>query len=376
MTDRAAPIAVMTSGASGPYQVLVGRGLLGSLAALLEEYSPAHRYALVSDSNVAALYGESTILQLKDAGLSADLFTFEAGERSKSRTTWSELTDRLLHAGFGRDSCLIAMGGGVTGDLGGFVAATYMRGIPVVQVPTSLVAMIDASIGGKTGVDVEAGKNLVGAFHAPNLVVADPDVVATLPKVERAQGMIEAVKHGAILDDAYFDELDREMPALLDGDAASLERAVARSVEIKSAVVSEDEREAGRREILNFGHTLGHAIEAACSFRVPHGTAVACGMVLEAHLGVSLGVTGPAVVERLEQVLGRVGLPIGIPDGAAPNDIMTYLASDKKVRHGRTRFVLLSRIGAVHFADGSWSQAVDRDAVLGLVNAFVQPSRG
>ncbi len=369
MTDRAAPIAVMTSGASGPYQVLVGRGLLGSLAALLEEYSPAHRYALVSDSNVAALYGESTILQLKDAGLNADLFTFEAGERSKSRATWSELTDRLLRAGFGRDSCLIAMGGGVTGDLGGFVAATYMRGIPIVQVPTSLVAMIDASIGGKTGVDVEAGKNLVGAFHAPNLVVADPDVLASLPRVQRAQGMIEAVKHGAIMDDAYFDELDREMPALLDGDADSLERAVARSVELKSAVVSEDEREAGRREILNFGHTLGHAIEAACSFSVPHGTAVACGMILEARLGTSLGVTDPEVVERLEQIVERVGLPIGIPDGAAANDIMTYVASDKKARHGLMRFVLLSRIGAVHSADGAWSQPVDEDAVSSLVSS-------
>ena len=371
MTDMAAPIAVTTSGARGPYEVLVGRGLLGSLAPLLEEYAPAHRYALISDSNVAELYGESTILQLKNAGLSAELFSFEAGERNKSRLMWSELTDRLLHAGFGRDSCLIAMGGGVTGDLGGFVAATYMRGIPVVQVPTSLVAMIDASIGGKTGVDVEAGKNLVGAFHAPNLVVADPNVVATLPRAERAQGMIEAVKHGAIMDEAYFDELDREMGALLDGEASSLERAVARSVELKAAVVSEDEREVGRREILNFGHTLGHAIEAACSFRVPHGTAVACGMILEARLGVSLGVTGRAVVERLEQVLGNVGLPIGIPDGAAPDDIMTYLASDKKVRHGRTRFVFLSGIGAVHFADGSWSQPVDEDAVLGLVNAFV-----
>ena len=368
MTDQAAPIAVTTSGARGSYEVLVGRGLLGSLAPLLEEHAPAHRYALVSDSNVAELYGESTILQLRDAGLSAELFSFEAGERNKSRRTWSELTDRLLHAGFARDSCLIAMGGGVTGDLGGFVAATYMRGIPVVQIPTSLVAMIDASIGGKTGVDVEAGKNLVGAFHAPNLVVADPDVVATLPKVERAQGMIEAVKHGAIMDEVYFDELDREMPALLGGDIASLERAVARSVELKSAVVSEDEREAGRREILNFGHTLGHAIEAACSFRVPHGTAVACGMILEARLGVSLGVTDPLVVERLEQVLGRVGLPLGIPDGAAPNDVMTYLASDKKVRHGRTRFVLLSGIGAVHFADGSWSQPVDENSVSDLLN--------
>ncbi len=374
MTDKVTPFSVTISGASGPYRVLVGRGLLDSLASLLEEYAPAHRYALVSDSNVAPLYGEPTILRLKDAGLNAELFTFEAGERNKNRTTWSDLTDRLLAAGFGRDSCLIAMGGGVTGDLGGFVAATYMRGIPVVQVPTSLVAMIDASIGGKTGVDVGAGKNLVGAFHAPNLVVADPDVVATLPRAERAQGMIEAVKHGAIMDEAYFTELEREMQAILDGEAAPLERAVARSVELKSGVVSEDEREAGRREILNFGHTLGHAIEAACSFRVPHGTAVACGMILEARLGVSLGVTDPDVVERLERVVESVGLPTGIPEGAAPGDIMTYLASDKKVRHGRTRFVLLSRIGAVHVADNSWSQPVDESTVVDLVNAFV--SRG
>ncbi len=364
------PVSVTTSGGSGPYKVLVGRGLLGSMASLLEEYAPAHRYALVSDSNVAPLYGESTILRLKDAGLKAELFTFEAGERNKNRNTWSDLTDQLLRAGFGRDSCLIAMGGGVTGDLGGFVAATYMRGIPVVQVPTSLVAMIDASIGGKTGVDVEAGKNLVGAFHAPNLVVADPEVVATLPRAERAQGMIEAVKHGAIMDDAYFTELERDMRAILDGEAGPLERAVARSVELKSAVVSEDEREAGRREILNFGHTLGHAIEAACSFSVPHGTAVACGMILEARLGVSLGVTSPDVVEQLERVVGSVGLPTGIPEGAAPEDIMTYLASDKKVRHGRMRFVLLSQIGAVHVADGSWSHPVDEETVLNLVNAF------
>jgi 3-dehydroquinate synthase len=257
----------------------------------------------------------------------------------------------------------------VTGDLAGFVAATYMRGIPLVQVPTSLVAMIDASIGGKTGVDVEAGKNLVGAFHPPNLVLADPELVATLPRAERAQGMIEAVKHGAIMDEAYFTELEREMPAILDGEAASLARAVARSVELKSAVVSEDEREAGRREILNFGHTFGHAIEAACSFRVPHGTAVACGMILEARLGASLGVTGPDVVERLEQAIGRVGLPSSMPDSAAPDDILTYLASDKKVRHGQTRFVLLSEIGAVHPADGSWSHPVEEDVVSDLVNS-------
>ena len=354
----------------GAYSVLVGRGLLRSLGELLKEHAPAHRYAVVSDSNVAALYGDSTRESLRNCGLDAELFNFAAGERHKIRSTWEELTDRLLNSGFGRDSCMVALGGGVTGDLAGFVAATYMRGIPVVQVPTSLVAMVDASVGGKTGVDVAVGKNLVGAFHPPLLVLADPDVVETLPKAERAQGLIEAVKHGVIMDSAYLDALDREVPQILAGEPAAVERAVLRSVALKAEVVSADEREAGRREILNFGHTLGHAIEAASSFGVSHGTAVAGGMVLEARLGAAMGVTVEGASERIEEVIDNVGLPRGLPEGAAPTEIMSYLALDKKVRDGRSRFVLISQIGMVYHAHDSWSHPVEEHLVLEVLDSF------
>jgi 3-dehydroquinate synthase len=307
---------------------------------------------------------------MRASGLAADLFSFPAGERHKTRDHWADLTDGLLEGGFGRDSCVVALGGGVVGDLAGFVAATYMRGVPVVQVPTSLVAMVDASIGGKTGVDVDQGKNLVGAFHAPNLVVADPEVIRTLPRDERAQGLVEAVKHGAIMDRSYLEDLELNMPALLDGEVEAIERAVARSVEIKAEVVSADERESGRREILNFGHTLGHAVEGVSAYGVPHGTAVAMGMSMEARLGQTLGVTEKGVAEHLSRIAGTLGIGLALPGGAAPSEIMSYLGLDKKARHGRPRFVFLSRIGTVHRAGNSWSQTVDEDLVLDLLTSM------
>ena len=362
--------AVRSRGRATDYRVLVGRGVLRSLPDLLREHAPAHRYALISDSTVAELHGEAVLDGLRGSGLAAELFRFPAGERHKTRAQWTSLTDGLLASGFGRDTCVVALGGGVVGDLAGFVAATYMRGVPVVQVPTSLVAMIDASVGGKTGVDVEHGKNLVGAFHAPKLVVADPEVTRTLPRSERAQGLVEAVKHGVIMDRPYLDELERDMPALLDGDVGSVERAVARSVELKAEVVSGDERESGRREILNFGHTLGHAIEGASAYRMPHGTAVAVGMWLEARLGERLGVTEPGAAERLGRIAEALEVNLELPDGAAPSEIMDYLGVDKKARLGRPRFVLLSRVGSVHRSGDSWSQPVDEDVVLGLLNSM------
>ena len=363
--------SVRRGGHASEYRVLVGSGLLASLPDLLREHAPAHRYAVISDSTVAELYGNAVLESMRGAGLGVELFSFPAGERHKTRTHWANLTDGLLKGGFARDSCVVALGGGVVGDLAGFVAATYMRGVPVVQVPTSLVAMIDASIGGKTGVDVEEGKNLVGAFHAPNLVVADPELIQTLPREERAQGLVEAVKHGAIMDGLYLDELERDMPALLDGEVGPVERAVARSVELKAEVVSADERESGRREVLNFGHTLGHAIEGASAYGVPHGTAVAVGMSLEARLGERLGVTERGVAERLDRIAGILEIGLLLPGGAAPREIMTYLRLDKKARLGRPRFVLLSRIGMVHRADDSWSQPVDENLVLELLNSMV-----
>jgi len=345
--------------------VLIQEGLRHRLPELLGAHAPAHRYAVVCDANVEPLYGREAVDACRRAGLTADLFAFPAGEAHKTRKQWSILTDRLLEAGLGRDAAVVAVGGGVTGDLAGFVAATFMRGIPIVHVPTSLVAMIDASVGGKTGVDVRAGKNLVGAFHPPRAVLVDPETVATLPERERAQGLAEAVKHGAIADAAYFEDLVRESRSLLAGDAAITARAVARSVMIKARVVSEDEREAGIRQILNFGHTYGHALEAALSYRVGHGTAVAAGMVLEARLGERAGVTEAGTARRLEDALRAFGLGDLPRVPESPRAMMTRLARDKKARAGEVRFVLLERIGVV--AGPEWSRPLPERLVSSVV---------
>ena len=267
------------------YDIRIGRGLLAELPALLSSAAPATRYAVVTDSTVEQRCGRDLAGRLAAAGLAVDLVSFPAGEWNKTRDTWAALSDRLLAARLGRDSAVVALGGGVVGDVAGFVAATYLRGIPWVQVPTTLLAMIDSSIGGKTGVDVPLGKNLLGAFHQPRLVVADLEVLGTLPAPQLAAGMAEAIKHGVIADAEYFELLEREQPAIAVKDLAVLERVVSRSVEIKAGVVSADEREAGRRAVLNFGHTIGHAIEATSGYAVLHGEAVAIGMALEARLG-------------------------------------------------------------------------------------------
>lgn len=350
------------------YSVLVGAGLLRTLPGLLAEHARAHRYGLIADATVADLHGRALHRELEAAGVSCEMLTFPAGEASKNRASWGQLTDGLLAAGIGRDGAVLALGGGVTGDLAGFVAATYLRGIPVVQLPTSMVAMVDSSIGGKTGIDVPSGKNLVGAFHPPRLVVADTATLATLPRAERAQGLVEAIKHGAILDRAYLDRLEEELDALLDAAPAETSDAVLRSVEIKARVVTEDEHEAGLREVLNFGHTIGHALEAAADFQLPHGTAVAMGMVLEARLGEELRITRPGTADRLARLLARLALPLAAPQRLDVGAVLGFTRADKKARQGRARYVLIEELGAVSRDEGGrWSRDVpDRvvEAVL------------
>lgn len=362
---RAERVQVRTQD-GGSYPVLVGRGLIPELPGLLGRHAPAHRYALVGDERVMGLHGGAIRERLAEAGLRVDVFDFPAGEEHKTLEQWSRLTHGLLDAGVGRDGCVLALGGGVSGDLAGFVAATYMRGLPVVQLPTSLVAMVDSSVGGKTGVDVPQGKNLVGAFHQPRLVVADTELATTLPRSERSQGLAEAVKHGAILDSQYLGDIEANASDLLAGEPASTVRMVARSVEIKAGVVSRDEREGGLREILNFGHTLGHGLEAASDYGLPHGSAVAMGMVLEARLGEELGVTGRGTAHRLASALQAVELPVQPPSGLDIGRILAHLKVDKKVREGRPRFVLLAELGRVEGPreDGtSWSRPVSLDRV-------------
>lgn len=344
------------------YDVVVHAGAFLDLAAHVTAAAPAAAYAVITPDTLADSHGDRVVRMLRAAGLSTTVLTFPDGEPHKTRQTWAALTDRMLELGFGRDSCVIALGGGVTGDLAGFVAATYMRGVPFVQLPTTLLAMIDASVGGKTGVDTPAGKNLVGAFHAPRIVIIDPAELATLPHVELRSGLAEAVKHGAVLDAEYFGWIGENVDALLALHAAALEHLITRSIELKADVVSEDPHEAGLRAILNFGHTVGHALERSSGYGLAHGPAVATGMCIEAALGEAVGVTRAGTARVLAQLLGRLGLPTHA--AADPDELIRAIRIDKKARRAVPRFVLLREVGACARADhGAWTHQVDEDVL-------------
>jgi 3-dehydroquinate synthase len=323
----------------------VGRGALDRLRDDLLAHPPGRPVIVVSDSNVAPLYGEPLRRRLVDGGLDAHLCTFQAGEANKTRETKAALEDRLLELTVGRDTALVAVGGGVTGDLAGFVAATWHRGVPVVQVPTTLLAMADAALGGKTAVDAPGGKNLIGAFHQPLAVWADVSTLATLPEDELRAGFAEVVKAAVIADSGLFRWLEESAGALLGRDGEALEHVVERCLRIKARVVARDEREAGRRAVLNFGHTVGHAIEAASGYRVRHGHAVAIGMAAEARLAVSESGFPRTSVSRLERLLESFGLPVIWPGEVELEEAVTATRRDKKARAGRVRYSLPRRIG-------------------------------
>lgn len=354
------------------YDVIVGQGVLGRLPGLLAERCPAHRYAVIADHKVAELHGAALEAALAAGGLDARVFAFPSGEWNKTRETWAELTDAMLAARFGRDAAVIAFGGGVAGDLAGFVAATYLRGIPYVQVPTTLLAMIDSSIGGKTGVDVPAGKNLVGAFHQPRFVLADVALLSTLPKTHLAAGAAEAVKHGVIADAAYAASLAEAAGGILARDAAALEPAVRRSVEIKAGVVARDERESGCRQILNFGHTVGHAIEAGAGFELLHGEAIAIGMRVEARLAERLGVAAKGLENEVRALLERYALPLDVPSNITTDAAIEAMLADKKNRRGAVRCALPARLGSMaQSGDGDWTVEVD----ISTMRATIDDSR-
>ncbi|MGI8510731.1 MAG: 3-dehydroquinate synthase [Gemmatimonadaceae bacterium] len=340
--------ALSRSVSAGSYDITIAPGALSDAAAIIRHAAPAHRYAIVTDSNVGLLYAEALRRQFE--GDSAAVCTIPAGEAHKTRDSWASVTDQLLDRCFGRDSTVVALGGGVVCDLAGFVAATFMRGVPVVHLPTTLLAMIDASIGGKTGVDTPSGKNLVGAFHLPSAVVIDPEVLATLPLPELRSGFAEAIKHGVIADERYFDflaEVGPELAADAGGirDVSVLGRVIEESVRIKAAVVLADEREKGARKTLNFGHTVGHAIELLSGFTMRHGEAVGVGMVLEARAGERAGITQAGTVSRIATALERAGLPTERPAGPSPERIMDLMRGDKKARSGAAEYAVPARVG-------------------------------
>jgi len=333
--------------ALGPrsYPIHIGSGLLGR-ADLIVPALPQRRAAIVTNDTVAALYLAPLAAVLEAAGVACVRIVVPDGEDYKDWATLNTVFDALLGHRCDRQTAIIALGGGVIGDLAGFAAATYQRGVPFIQVPTTLLAQVDSSVGGKTAINHPRGKNMVGAFHQPLAVVADTDTLATLPDRELRAGLAEVIKHGAIRDAGLFGWLEANIERLLARDPDALAHVVKRSVEIKAQVVAVDERESGERALLNFGHTFGHAIEAGLGYGSwLHGEAVAAGMAMAAELSARLGLLDGASVERLRRLLERAGLPVAGPKLDADRYV-ELMAVDKKARAGRTPFILLERLGA------------------------------
>jgi 3-dehydroquinate synthase len=327
------------------YRVLVGAGTLAQVGPELARLGAGRRAALVSDAVVGAAHGEPVRASLAGAGFEVAEVRVPEGEAAKTLATAERVWDAYLGHGLDRTSTVVALGGGAVGDLAGFTAATYMRGIGVIQVPTTLLAQVDASIGGKTAIDHPRAKNLIGAFHQPRAVVLDTQVLRTLPERQYRSGLAEVIKHGIVLDADYFALLEGSLGGLRARDGETLTRVIAGSCRLKAQVVEQDERESELRHVLNYGHTVGHAVEAATGFaRFTHGEAVSLGIAAEAHLARRLGLAGPDTVARQVRLLEAVGLPVrGL--GASPEAVLEALGRDKKARDGRVPFVLAPEIG-------------------------------
>ena len=326
------------------YPIHIGANLLGE-ARLYAPHVQGKRVAVVTNSMVAPLYLDRVQQALAQAGAQSVPVLIEVGEQAKGWATLDRVIDALLAARLGRDALIVALGGGVVGDVAGFAGAVYQRGVPFIQLPTTLLAQVDSSVGGKTGINHARGKNMVGAFHQPLAVIADVATLDTLPARELRAGIAEVIKHGFILDLAFVGWLEANMEKLLACDRAALEHAVRRSCELKAQVVAADEREAGLRAILNFGHTFGHAIEAGVGYgQWLHGEAVAAGMVMAADLSVRAGSLRREDAERVKTLIARAGLPVQGPK-LAPERYLELMQVDKKAAGGKVRFILLEALG-------------------------------
>ena len=346
------------------YQVLIGPGLIDAAGGHIRPLLKRARTAIVADETVARLHGERLGASLAAAGIAADLITIPSGEASKSFEQLARLSDQLLALSLDRGDMIIAFGGGVAGDLAGFAAAIYKRGIDFVQIPTTLLAQVDSSVGGKTAIDTPRGKNLIGAFHQPRLVLADLDVLATLPEREVRAGYAEVIKYGMLGDEAFFGWLEANGAAVLRREPEALAYAVARSVEMKAEIVAEDEKEAGRRALLNLGHTFGHALEAEVGFgdALLHGEAVALGCAQAFRFSAAQGLCSAQDADRVEQALAAAGLPTRmdqIPRAPfASGRLIEHMVQDKKAEGGTLTLILAHAIGQAFTAKKADAAAV------------------
>ena len=334
------------------YDMLIGNGIIDDFVSELK-IKTASSYVIITDSNVKKYHSDKLLASLKKKNLNVHQIFFKAGEQSKTRKTKEKIENEMLEIGVKRDSCIIAFGGGVVGDMAGFVASTYLRGIPYIQIPTTLLAMADSSIGGKVGVDTEYSKNSIGAFYQPKKVIMDLNFLRTLPKDEFANGMVELIKHGLIKDKDFFHFIEKNLGKIFEQDQKILSSAIKRSCEIKSSIVSIDEKETGARKILNYGHTIGHAIESALDYKIKHGEAIAVGMHHAAKISSRLGFLDEGSAIRQDNLLRKMGFKLKLSHHELkPGKILRFMENDKKIINGKINFILLKSMGDAFVHDG------------------------
>jgi 3-dehydroquinate synthase len=351
------------------YEVLIAEGSLEGIGEAVRALGVSPKLAIVSNPTVFDLYGRQVEASLKAAGFEPALVTMPEGEEHKTLQWTERILGELLRWRLDRGSAVVALGGGVIGDMAGFAAAIYMRGIRFVQVPTTLLAQVDSSVGGKTGVNHPLGKNLIGAFWQPSLVWIDVGTLGSLPRRELLAGLAEVIKYGVIRDEEFFNYLGENRQDILGLDTGALMHIIRRSCEIKAEVVAEDEREAGLRAILNFGHTMGHALEAATGYAgCLHGEAVAVGMCLEAELSVRMGIMQREEAERVYEIIKDYGLPAGLPEGVGADAMIAAMELDKKTLKGELRFILPQRVSEVRV-----NEPVGRDVLEKFLKGLLIP---
>jgi 3-dehydroquinate synthase len=335
------------------YYIKIDRGIIADIGAQLKEFNFSQKVAIISNPTVFNLYGNIVIDSLKNAGFEHLHVLIPDGEEYKNYDQTYYILTELLKNRLDRNSCLVALGGGVIGDITGFVASIYMRGIHFVQAPTTLLSQVDSSVGGKTGVNHELGKNMIGTFYQPRLVLADIDTLKTLPKRELLCGIAEIIKYGIIWDEGLFKFLKQNRDAVLNLNADAMKYIIKRSCEIKAEVVSKDEREAGLRAILNYGHTIGHAIETETGYRrYLHGEAIAIGMHLEARLSHLMGLADSKQALMIKEVIDSYSLPSELPEGLNADKLISHMKLDKKVEAGEMKFILIEKIGKATIQKG------------------------
>jgi 3-dehydroquinate synthase len=350
---------------SQSYEICIGYDIFDRIAMMIAGSRIAARYVMVTDDCVGALYGETLSAHLTKMGIRSDRIVFPAGERSKSIQSVLDIAGKLLDLGVDRASALIALGGGVAGDLAGFIASVYMRGVPCIQIPTTLLAQVDSSIGGKTAIDLPQGKNLMGTFCQPAGVFIDIKCLDSLPDAEYRNGLAEIVKYGIIDSEALFGQLESGVDDIRSRNRPFLEKIIQTACTIKKGIVEMDEREQGLRRILNFGHTLGHALEAASGYGIAHGNAIAVGMIAAARMSQKLYGLPAEDRERIENLIASLGLTCRIPEGVATQAILPALKRDKKKEGDAVHFVMLKKIG-LPFVNGGVPDELLRETIEGL----------